>query len=87
MRDGFLDGGEGVGPGHWYLQPAGGALAASVLVGRIWALLVPGVVMTPTGTLSNSHTHAGTECLVHVDVTGVRYGVDGLRRRRPLVRE
>jgi hypothetical protein len=24
MRGGFLDGGEGVGPGHWYLQPAGG---------------------------------------------------------------
>jgi hypothetical protein len=24
MRDGFLDGGEGVGPGHGYVQPAGG---------------------------------------------------------------
>src|SRR3981081_3079858 len=24
MCDGFFDGGEGVGPGHWYVQPAGG---------------------------------------------------------------
>src|SRR5713101_209736 len=24
MRDGLFDGGEGVGPGHWYVQPAGG---------------------------------------------------------------
>src|SRR3982074_2410343 len=24
MRDGFFDGGEWVGPGHWYVQPAGG---------------------------------------------------------------
>jgi len=44
-------------------------------VGTYLGFLVPGVVITPVGAFSSpaAIANTGTECLVHIHVTGVRY--------------